>query len=368
MKMRHILLLFSMAVELFLFLYCLIRKTNHVPAGYLCSVLSFLLLIATGWLLLFPKSTPVETTGRYTVSREDSFYTDPNRLESYAGDGSHRELSVSFWYPQDCEAGHTCPLVLFSHGSFGVKESNESLYRELASHGYVVCAVDHTYQCFSTKQSNGKTVRVSGEFMKEIADSDFHKNPQQAIAYAQKWMDIRTGDLNFVLDTILSKIRVDDIQLSVYRRINPEKIAVAGHSLGGSAALGVGRQREDISAVVSLDAPFLCDMQEVCNDGTIRFDESPYPVPVLNVYSDASWEHLTEWKQYAENARLLEEQSDIAQNVYLSGIGHFSLTDFSLTSPFLTMVFDGQSPKEKPQETLKKLNQICLSFLDKHLH
>jgi len=367
MKERHIILLFAMVVEIFLFFYCLLRKSNHVPVGYICAILSLALLVFTGWLLLFPNVIPVETSGEYQVMREDCFYTDMTRFETYADDESYRELSVSFWFPDKYLEKQNCPLVVFSHGSFGVKESNETLYRELASHGYVVCSIGHTYQSLTTKLSNGKTILVSSEFMKEIASDNPQENPKQSLVNFEKWMDIRTGDLNFVLDTIIEKTLETNNELYVYGLIDSSRIGVIGHSLGGSAVLGIGRQRDDISAVISLEAPFLCDIQGVNEDGDFIFDTSEYPVPVLNIYSDASWEHLQEWKQYAENEWLLGMESEDVQNIYFSGIGHFSLTDLSLSSPFLTMIFDGGSPKEAPQKTLKKLNEICLEFLDSHL-
>lgn len=367
MNTRNIILLAAMAAELILFLYCLLRKSNHVPAGYICAVLSLILFICTGWLLLFPKVTPIETTGEYRIKHQDSFYTDTSRLETYTDDGSYRELPVSFWYPAEYQETQGCPLVVFSHGSFGMKDSNETLYRELASHGYVVCSIDHTYQCFSTKLSNGKTIRLSKEFIKEIAADSPKDKPDQSLLHFEKWMNIRTGDINFVLDTVIEKTSEESSELSVYGLIDTSHICVMGHSLGGSAALGVGRQRDDIGAVISLEAPFLCDIQGVDTDGNFIFEQSEYPVPVLNVYSDASWEHLREWKQYGENARLLDMESDDIQNVYLSGIGHFSLTDLSLSSPFLTFVFDGFKTNNTPQETLKTINEICLKFLDNHL-
>lgn len=367
MKARHIILLVAMAGELILFLYCLLRKSNHVPAGYICALLSFVLLICTGWLLLFPKVTPIEATGEYQIKREDCFYIDTSRLETYADDGSYRELPVSFWYSAEHQEIQSCPLVVFSHGSLGMRESNETLYRELASHGYVVCSIDHTYQCFSTKLLNGKTVRVSGAFLKELAADSPQDKPEQSFSHFEKWMSIRTGDINFVLDTVIEKVSEERGKLSVYGLIDISRICVMGHSLGGSAALGVGRQRDDVTAAISLEAPFLCDIQGVDADGNFIFEQSKYPVPVLNVYSDASWEHLKEWKQYEENAQLLDMESDDIQNVYLSGIGHFSLTDLSLSSPFLTFIFDGFKTNYAPQETLKKINEICLEFLDEHL-
>lgn len=367
MKVRHIILLTAMLIEITLFFYCLLRKSNHVPAGYICAILSIILFVCTGWLLLFPKVIPVKTTGEYQIQREDYFYIDTKRLETYTNDGSYRELPVAFWYPEESCQTQSCPLVVFSHGSFGMKESNETLYRELASHGYVVCSIDHTYQCLSTKLSNGKTVRVSGAFMKEIAADNPQDKPEKSLINFEKWMNIRTGDINFVLDTIIEKASERNDQLSVYSLIDISCICVMGHSLGGSAALGVGRQRDDISAVISLEAPFLCDIQGVDADGNFIFEQSEYPIPVLNVYSDASWGHIGDWKQYEENARLLDMNSDDIQNEYISGVGHLTLTDLSLSSPFLTMIFDGGSPKDSPQTILKKINEICLAFLEGHL-
>lgn len=215
MNTRNIILLAAMAAELILFLYCLLRKSNHVPAGYICALLSLILFICTGWLLLFPKVTPIETTGEYRIKRQDSFYTDTSRLETYADDGSYRELPVSFWYPAEYQETQGCPLVVFSHGSFGMKDSNETLYRELASHGYVVCSIDHTYQCFSTKLSNGKTIRLSKEFIKEIAADSPKDKPEQSLLHFEKWMNIRTGDINFVLDTVIEKTSEESSELSV---------------------------------------------------------------------------------------------------------------------------------------------------------
>lgn len=356
-----------MFFEVFLMVYCFARKSNHVPAGYLCAFLSLLLLIVTGWLLLFPKIEPIATTGDYTVDHLVDYYTDQQRVETYRNDGKKRELPVAFWYPKNYSRTQKLPLVLFSHGSFGMKESNETLFRELASHGYIVCSIDHTYQCFSTRLSDGKKVRLSGQFMKEVSVDEPNKKPKQSLVNFEKWMTIRTDDLNFVLDTILERSKVSDSAVPILDSIDRSRICVMGHSLGGSAALGIGRQRKDIAAVISLEAPFLCDIQGVDENGHFIFDQSEYPVPVLNVYSDATWSHLDEWKQYDENVRLLKMSSSRFQNIHFSGVGHFSLTDLSLTSPFLTMIFDGGNPKEQAQTTLKKINRACQAFLEEQM-
>jgi len=61
-------------------------------------------------------------------------------------------VNVGFWYPK--ETAGTYPLLFFSHGTFGIKDSNNSAFEELASHGYVVCSVDHPGHSFYTKSAD----------------------------------------------------------------------------------------------------------------------------------------------------------------------------------------------------------------------
>lgn len=59
------------------------------------------------------------------------------------------------------------PLVVFSHGANGVRRSNLSTYHKLASHGYVVCSIDHTYHSFFTEQEEGKKILIDPEYLNE---------------------------------------------------------------------------------------------------------------------------------------------------------------------------------------------------------
>lgn|GEM_PF-4659093 len=62
---------------------------------------------------------------------------------------------------------------------------------------------------------------------------------------------MRNKTTSLVIDTILLNAKENAAE-PVYRLVNPEKIGVAGHSLGGAAALGIGRSRSDIGAVIAL--------------------------------------------------------------------------------------------------------------------
>ena len=273
------------------------RGKEFKPGRIVLKAIGTLLLVAIALMpaLIFPEHRIIETTGKYNVATALYTYIDADRLETYADKDETRKINVEFWYPENYDEAdlHIFPLVVFSHGSFGIKSSNESLFNELASHGYVICSIDHTYHSLFTTDVDGNTTWIDLGYMQEVNTQDAHFNKQQSFEFFQKWMGIRTADINFVIDTIFAQVENNTAD-KVYKLVDTEKIGVMGHSLGGSAALGVGRMRDDVSAVIALESPFLYDIEGV-QDGEFVFVDKVYPVPVLNVYSDASWSHLFEW-------------------------------------------------------------------------
>lgn len=321
-------------------------------------------IAAISFAALFPHHQPLAVSGAYAVRTERYTYMDDQRTEPYTNSSEFRKINVTFWYPQNESDGEIFPLVIFSHGGLGSENSNESLYREFASHGYVVCSIGHPHHALWTKSKDGHLTFVSLEYFGELQREDAHANKEQSYRSYQKWMNIRTADINFVVDTLLTKAA--EGTSGVYTLIDGTKIGVMGHSLGGSAALAIPRQREDIDAVIALESPFLYDIVGVKNGEFIWLDEE-YPVPVLNIYSDSSWSHLAEWPQYARNASLLTNAPSTAISLYLPGSGHFSLTDLSLASPLLTRILDRGRPACDSVEYLREVNQTCLEFFDRYL-
>jgi len=334
--------------------------TTHTVANAI--VVLLLVVIAVTPALIFPQHGLIATTGTYQVATVNYTYTDLSRIETFTATGESRKLNVELWYPQN--AAGTYPLILFSHGATGIKSSNQSLFRELASHGYVVSSIDHPYHSLYTTSADGHTTWIDRGYLQELQAEDASADKQQSYADYQKWMKLRTDDINFVLDYTLAAAKKAD-GATVYKRIDPTKIGVMGHSLGGSAALGIGRLRDDVSAVIALESPFLTDIEGV-EDGEFVWNDTPYPVPVLNVYG-AAWSHLGEWTQYAENDALLSPTPATAFNVYIRGIGHLTLTDLALTSPLLTRMLNGHASTTDAEYALKTINKVCLAFFDSYL-
>lgn len=353
-------LVISAVVNAARFLNKMVTATKLQPTRIILKTvgMSALLIISMIPAIIFPEYRPLPTTGEYQVVTTTRYLCDESRIETYAKHDGARTLVAEFWYPSDAKGNF--PLVVFSHGSFGTRTSNETLYRELASHGYVVCSIDHTYQCFYTTDKSGNVLLMSSEFMGEILSENAKEDKQKSLELYRKWMDVRVGDINFVIDTIKAD---SDI---LYGLINTDKIGVIGHSLGGSAALGIGRMRSDIGAVVALEAPFMCDILDIENDEFV-FESTAYPVPVLNVYSDSLWTHLAKWPQYEKNVHLLSGSEKDAYSLHIAGVGHLSLTDLSLASPILTRILNGHATSVSAEDCLRLINKECLAFFDCYL-
>ena len=328
------------------------------------SLTVLLLLAAAVRILIFPPYEPLTPTGPYAVATSRYTYTDENRLETFVGNKAYRQVNVTVWYPQPVAGGETFPLVLFLHGGLGLETSNESLYLELASHGYVVWAIGHPHHALWTRDTDGRITFVNRDYSRALQREDARSDGQQSFSYYQEWMAIRTGDINLVLDTILQQ--AVNGAAGVYRLVDVERIGVMGHSLGGAAALAIPRQRTNIAAVIALEAPFLYDIVGVANGEFVWLEEA-YPSPVLNIYSDSSWEYLHEWPQYGRNAALLTEPPATVYNLHLPGAGHFSLTDLVLVGPLLVRFLEGEASSQDGSEYLQAVNHACLTFFDRYL-
>ncbi len=324
---------------------------------------TLLLWLAALPAVLFPQHGPIATTGAYQVGSVVRSWVDPDRVEAFGNGVERRRLTVEFWYPSSGDGPF--PLIVFSHGAFGVRRSNLSLFNELASHGYIVASIDHTHHSLYSTDEEGRRTWIDPAYMRELSAENARANPEQSLEYYLKWMDVRTGDIGFVLNQVLAE-GVETGNHDQYGPVDPDRIGVMGHSLGGSAALGIGRARDDVGAVIALEAPLLLDIVAV-SEGEFVLTEEAYPVPLLNVYSDAGWRILPDAPQYAANYALLVNAPADAFSVHLQGVGHLGLTDLTLASPLLTRVFDGTDSVQAGPSALSAINELCLRFFDHYL-
>ena len=330
-----------------------------------------LLLLAVAPVLIFPQINLPKPTGPYAVATATFTYTDENRVETFTNTGESCKVNVKFWFPQD--AAGTYPLVLFSHGTGGIKSSNTSTFMELASHGYVVGSLDHPYHSLFTIGADGKFVRIDGAYWQEYMSVVNH-TVDAATRYqlTQKWLALRAADMNFVIDTILAQAKESNAA-AVYRLIDPAKIGVFGHSLGGGESGQVARLRSDISAVINLDGDLHGEYVAFV-DGNEVLNDQPFPAPLLNIYADDMQRALATIPNAAdvvaaEHARATAPAGYV---VYLPGTNHFSVTDLPLASPFMVALMTSVVPGAAgggadPAATIEKMNGIILQFFNVYL-
>lgn len=328
--------------------------------------------IAVTPALIFPQYKIPEMTGEYKVDTVVYTYKDNSRIETFSETGENRKVTVEFWYPANADGKY--PLVVFSHGAFGVRASNTSTYMELASNGYIVCSIDHAYHSMCTKDTDGKFTMADRSFVQEIIDANNGVYDDETVyKLEQKWMKVRTEDMNFVLDTII-KYAKDSSSNKVYQLIDTDKIGLIGHSLGGAASAQLGRERGDINAVINLDADLLGEYVGFV-DGKPVVNHTIYSVPILSIYTNTmkqAFASVTD-PDIVLPQKLISATAPEAFEVYFAGTNHMSVTDLPLFSPFLVKMINGSVKKANEGQEADKyhvintMNSMVLEFFNCYL-
>jgi dienelactone hydrolase len=330
-----------------------------------------LIVLALIPALIFPQYRPPKVTGTHPVATITYTYTDPNRVETFTNTGENREVNVEFWYPKD--VGGPYPLVVFSHGTSALKLSNYSTFVDLASNGYVVCSIDHPYHSLFTVDNKGHRAIIDNAYLQDymkVANGKYNAATNYKLNH--EWMALRIADINFVLDTILANVK-DSGSGAVYRLIDPQKIGLMGHSLGGESSAQVARQRDDIGAVVNLDADMAGDYVDFVN-GREVLNDTVYPVPILNILADDLFRMIAVIPDAKDTVAVEHVMATAphAYEVHLAGTNHFSVTDMPLISPFLVTMLNASVPNAggqmtDPLSTIETMNDLVLKFFTAYL-
>jgi predicted dienelactone hydrolase len=164
----------------------------------------------------------------------------------------HRLFSCDIWCPREPGAW---PLVLYSHPSSGNRRSATYLTTHLASHGYLVAALDHS----------------------EVVAPETAGNLETLVAN-------RVPDALFLLDTMLAGA------IPCAARPEADRIAIVGHSFGGWTALAVPETDTRIQAVVALAPGGASDPKPGIIPSTLTFN---WPRPPATLYIVAEDDVLT---------------------------------------------------------------------------
>jgi dienelactone hydrolase len=208
------------------------------------------------------------------------------------------------------------PLIIFSHGWSGFAAQNTGQALELASRGYVVAAVQHTYGAVVTIFPDGEIAYINNDALPDgVPEAEYDT---AAHLLAEQW----AGDISFALD-YLEKENLDSSS-QFYSVLDNDSTGVFGHSTGGGAAIQFCGTDSRCKAVLGMD-PFMTPVsQDVLEQGIVQ--------PAFFMFSQG-WVDDTDSK----NTRLFEQfRASLVQSIHVIGIKgttHYDFSDLPMLSP-----------------------------------
>ena len=172
--------------------------------------------------------------------------------------------------------------ILFSHGIFGSNNSYTGLLKDMASHGYIVFALNHADgSCIYTETSLGSGVPL-GSF--DYYDKDYRRSQidirlNEMLSAAKDLTEMERSTYNQVFGSAARGVQLNN------------ELIVCGHSFGGLTALiTAAKLGQQCKAVCVMD-PFLHAYEAEILSGDLKVTESPLQVinsekfhPALNIF------------------------------------------------------------------------------------
>ena len=135
------------------------------------------------------------------------------------------------------------PLVVLSPGFTSARSSLTALAEELASHGYVVAGIDHTYESYGTAFPDGRVTTCLARAARQRGTGS-----QEEVAAG------RAADVSFVLGELTgARTPGSSAQWPAAALIDPSLMAMAGHSAGGAAVIAAMLADSRIRAGIDMD-------------------------------------------------------------------------------------------------------------------
>ncbi|MFJ7280553.1 alpha/beta hydrolase family protein [Kitasatospora sp. NPDC098663] len=217
------------------------------------------------------------------------------------------------------------PVVLYSPGADASRSFGTGVVEDLASHGFLVVTVDHTYDAAAVAFPGGRV----------------ETSPPGGIGDSAKALAVRTADIRFVLDRLAvlysgghPGARPAPLPAGLRRALDLQRVGMLGHSLGGATTAATMHTDRRITAGASLDGgaagpvvtagldrPFLV----VDTPGKGGMDNNP----ALRTF----WSHLRGWRLH----------------LTVRGAAHQSFGDDELILPLIAPLL-GMSPPDLEDE------------------
>jgi predicted dienelactone hydrolase len=357
-----------LGVLVFAGLFFLRRPTGSMQTVGACAII-FLVLLTSSLSAILPMFRLPQPTGPYAIGTRVMYMVDQNRNEDAApGLGRKRELMVQIWYPAGAsrspyapyrrrqettllssyqsvipthsrwnapvsQDGGPFPVLLYNPTWNGRRTVNTYLVEDLASHGFVVAGIDHTYNSEPVAFPDGRVVSAI-----EVKEMNFAENsPQTVMAAGQREQIKETADDIFVLNQL--EAMSHDTKSGFYGRLNTDNSGALGHSFGGSVSAQAAYQDPRIRAAFDMDGSLFGEVQREGLQKPFMFiEEDSYlpssPRPSIDLSRLDNTSRVDAVLDQGDDSMF--RKSD-GIRVRLHGSTHFSFTDKALFSPIQSL-------------------------------
>ncbi|MGW0431696.1 alpha/beta hydrolase family protein [Micromonospora sp. NPDC003197] len=263
----------------------------------------------------------------------------------------------------DRRGGH--PVVLYSPGAEFPRANGTVLVEELASRGYVVVSVDHTYETHNVEFPGG---RVETQNLPAMDPTERNHAVIQT----------RTRDVRYLLDQLAVLAgggNPDAAQRPLPRGLGAgldlSRVAMFGHSVGGFTTAETMLVDSRIDAGVNMDGSLAYsfvnnDFGDVVTAGLDR----PFLLLGAGLSSGRPHTHreAPEWRSFWENS------TGWKLDLYVADGEHFTFTDYQVLLPQVDAVFplpagflSSTIGTVDPSRVTNSLRGYLTAFLDEHL-
>jgi predicted dienelactone hydrolase len=363
------------------------------------SILTLVLLaVSTALPILLPVPSIPVPNGPYKVGTTIYELTDRSRRELYSGKDEPRRFQIQVWYPsepgpsdelaawmnhpniygraisedildlppffldhlalvkipayKDSKVAATnsgFPVILFSHGWKGFNAQNTGQALQLASHGYVVLGVQHTYGAVVTVFDDGTIAKNNPSALPMGApDAEYD-------AAAHKLADQWAGDLGAALDFMAAQN--SDSTSPFSQTLDLTRVGVYGHSTGGGAAIQFCGTDPRCKALLGMD-PFMRPVSyEVIDAGVTQ--------PAFFMFSQ-KWTDDVNSSTNELFHQFYPHVKDSFGAISIAGTAHYDFSDIPLLSPLAPQL--GLKGPINGKRVITIVNDYLLSFFESTLN
>lgn len=375
-------------------------SADKPPRGWraAASILTLILLaVSTAVPTLLPVPRVADPSGPFQVGTQTIVLTDASRRELYSGRDEPRKFMIQVWYPAaprptDVHApwmenanifapaiadyldlphfflDHLAltkspvfsnaplattndgyPVILFSHGWNGFAAQNSAQMAELASHGYFVASMQHTYGAMVTIFPDGEIALNNPNALPESMPEPGYTDAARLLV--NQW----AGDLSYALD-YLTEQNAD--AASPFHNALPQvsRVGAYGHSTGGGAVIQFCGSDSRCDAGLTQDAFMTPVSQDVFDQGVKQ--------PFFFLFSQ-TWTDDVDSK----NNRLFHEftarLASPAPVATILGTRHHDFSDLPLLSPLAPQL--GLKGPINGKLVVKIINDYLLAYFNQEL-